>query len=74
MNELSFTEEDKQKMVNFLNMIAKHAEFKMNTGELIEYFRLLSSMQRDILPKIDANILEIKRVIESPESQDSKED
>lgn len=62
MLELKFNEEDKQKFVEFLNSVAKTAEFKMNTNELISYFRLLSHMQQVILPKINANILEIKAI------------
>ena len=65
MNEFNFTEEDKQKVVEFLNMIAKHAKLELNTAELIQYFKLLSHMQQKILPKLEANILEIKRVIEN---------
>jgi hypothetical protein len=64
MRELNFTEEDKHKFVEFLNSVAKHARFEMNTSELINHFKLLSHMQQKILPKIDANILEIKKVIE----------
>lgn len=67
MFELKFNEEDKKKFIDFLNMIAKHAKFEMNTQELIEYFKLLSHMQTKMLPKIDANILEIKRIVEPKE-------
>lgn len=67
MSEMHFSEEDKQKVIEFLNMIAKHAKFEMNTTELIQYFKLLSHMQVKILPKIEANILEIKKVIEPQE-------
>lgn len=65
MSELNFTEDDKKKTVEFLNMLSEHAEFKFNTNEVISYFKLLAHMQQKILPKIEANILEIKRVIES---------
>ena len=67
MSEMHFSEEDKQKVIEFLNMVAKHAKFEMNTTELIQYFKLLSHMQVKILPKIEANILEIKKVIEPQE-------
>lgn len=60
-----FTEDDKKKVVAFLNMVAKNAKFEMNTQEIIEYFKLLSHMQQQILPKIDSNIFEIKKVIET---------
>ena len=65
MGEHNFTEEDKLKFVDFLNSVARHAKFEMNTEELIKYFKLLSHMQTKIMPKIDANILQVKKVIES---------
>ena len=67
MIDNKFNEEDKKKVIEFLNIIAKKAEFKVNTSEIIEYFKLLSHMQQSILPKIDANILEVKRIINPPE-------
>jgi len=63
----NFSEDDKKRVVDFLNMVAKHADFKLNTNEIIEYFKLLSFMQQSLLPKLDANILEIKRVVEAKE-------
>lgn len=72
MTEMNFNEEDKQKVVEFLNMVAKHAKFELSTAELISYFKLLSHMQTKILPKIDSNILELKRVINTqPEQGDA---
>lgn len=73
MTPQNFTEEDKKKVILFLNMVAVHGSFNMKTAELIEYFKLLSFMQQTLIPKIDANILEIKRVIENKDSQESKE-
>jgi len=58
----SFTEEDKQKFIDFLNSVAIHAEFKLKTKELCDYFKLLAHMQQVMLRKIDANILEVKNV------------
>lgn len=74
MLEMKFTDEDKQKFVEFLNTVARSAEFKMKTDEIISYFKLLSYMQQKILPKIDANILEVKKVITAEEavSEDKK--
>ena len=59
-----FTEEDKEKLIHFLNFVAKNAEFKVNTQEIIDYFKLLNHMQTSILPKVEEHILEVKRVIE----------
>jgi hypothetical protein len=69
MTSLNFTEEDKKKVIQFLNMVAEHGSFDLKTGELIEYFKLLSFMQQTLIPKLDANILEIKRVIEAKEQK-----
>lgn len=63
--ENKFKEEDKEKLVEYLNCVAKHAKFNMDTSELINYFKLLSYMQGTLLPKINANILEVKRIVEA---------
>jgi hypothetical protein len=69
MNGKNFTEDDKKKFVEFLNCVAKHASFQLNTEELINYFKLLSHMQSVMLPKINDHILEVKRVVESNQEQ-----
>lgn len=68
--EYYFNEEDKVKIIEYLNMVAKHAEFTLNTADLINYYKLLSHMQTKILPKLDANILEIKRVTQEKSIQE----
>jgi len=69
MNPLSFTEDDKQKVIDFLNYVAKNAVFNnVKTEDVVVHFKLLAHMQQKILPKIDANILEVKRVIEAQET------
>ena len=67
-----FTEEDKKKVVEFLNMVAKHATFNIKTNELIDYFKLLAHMQQQILPKIEQHILEVVRVVEEDKSSKKK--
>ena len=63
MDNLRFNEKDKELVIDFLNIIAENAEFTFKTKELIKYFKLLSGMQQVILPKLEANILEPKKVI-----------
>lgn len=65
----NFNDDDKKKVVEFLNFVAQKAEFKMNTQEVIGYFKLLSYMQQELLPKIDSNVLEIKEINE-PEDEE----
>jgi hypothetical protein len=72
--ELSFKEEDKQKFVEFLNIVAKNATFTMKTDEIINYFKLLSFMQNSMLPKINANILEVIKVQEAKKDATSPEE
>ena len=74
MSPMRMSEEDKQKLIEFLNLVAKHAKFRLNTTELIQYFKVLSYMQQKLLPKIEANILEVKQVVEpdAVESQKSE--
>ena len=66
-----FNEDDKNRLVEFLNIIAKKAKFEMNTSEVIKYYGLLSFMQQELLPKIDANIMEIVKIVE-PEAEPEK--
>lgn len=61
----SFKDEDQEKVIKFLNHLAKHAQFTHTVAQSIEFFKLLTYMQQELLPKIDANVLEIKRVVEA---------
>ena len=65
----NFNDEDKKKVVRFLNMIAASARFDMNTVELIEYFKLLAYMQQTLIPKIDKHCLEVLKIIEPADSK-----
>lgn len=67
-----FKEKDKEQFIEYLNFVAKRAKFDdMTVQDTIKFFGLLSYMQKEILPRIEENILEVKRMIE-PNSE-SKE-
>jgi len=66
---IHFNEKDSEKVVEYLNLVAKHAKFEMNTQELIKYFKLLSYMQQELLPKVKSNVFEVKRIVE-PEKKE----
>lgn len=68
MGEMSFKEEDKQKIIEFLNIVAKNGTFNLKTDEIISYFKLLVHMQNVILPKVQANILEVIKVTEAKDA------
>jgi len=66
MLENKFTDEDKAKIVEFLNFIATKAEFNAwKTEDSVKHFKLLAHMQQVILPKIEANIFEVKEVVQA---------
>ena len=71
MDKMKFTREDKEKIVEFLNLVATHGKFELDTNQIIKYFKSLAHMQSVILPKVDANTLEIVKVHE-PEVQEPK--
>jgi hypothetical protein len=71
MNQFSFNDEDKKKVVDFLNFVAKNGKFEVNTQEIIDYFKLLSYMQGTLLPKIEANVLEITKITQAPQEDKS---
>ena len=73
MDNNKFTKEDKEKIIEFLNLVAKHAKFEMNTQEIITYFKALSFMQQTMLPKIEANILEVVRVVEGEDAEEASD-
>lgn len=69
ITEGKFTDADKTKVVEFLNMVALNAEFKFNTKQIIEYFKLLNFMQTTILKKISDNTFEIIAVHKPEETK-----
>ena len=76
--ENKFTEQDKQQVVEFLNFIATRATFpNWTTNDTIKHFKLLSYMQQTLLPKIDANILEVvsvRKLDETKQEESPKRD
>jgi hypothetical protein len=72
VDKLKFTEKDKEDVIKFLNTVAEKAQFSLNTKEIIDFFKLLSSMQQNIIPKIEANILEIKKVVQADPEEEKK--
>lgn len=65
----NFNEDDYKKITEFLNFVAKNAKFKVNTHEVIQYFGLLSHMQKEILPKVEKHILEVLEVHNNEEGK-----
>jgi len=63
--ENGFKEDDKKKIIEFLNIVADKSVFTLNTNEVIKYYGLLSYMQKDLLPKINDHILEVIKVVEA---------
>lgn len=75
MLDHKFTEADKTKLVDFLNFIATKATFpNWKTEDTVAHFKLLAHIQNIILPKIDANIFEMGKVVQLEKSpEETKE-
>lgn len=72
MHKDKFTEEDRNKVIDFLNFIAKKAEFNnWKTEDSITHFKLLAYIQQIVIPKIESNILEVKEVVQNKEKEES---
>lgn len=66
---MKFTERDKENALKFLNKVAERAKFDgLQVKEIIDIFGLLAWAQKELIAKIEANILEIVAVHEAPES------
>lgn len=65
MNRQNFTKEDHQKLIDFLNFVAKNAKFnEIQVKEMIEFVKLLGHVQ-NLVPKVEANILEVIKVVKA---------
>lgn len=62
MSDLKFKEADKNKIIDYLNFVSNSAKFNLDTNQCIKYYALLTYMQKELLPKIEANIFEIEKV------------
>lgn len=68
-----FKEEDRAKVVEFLNLIATLARFtNLDFKQIIKIYQLLNYMQTVILTKIDNNILEVVKSIPAEKVKPSK--
>lgn len=57
-----FTEEDREKLVKYLNLVHQKSSFNLTPQEILNYSVLLGHVQKHILPKIEKNILEVVEV------------
>ena len=70
--EGKFNKEDKENFIHFVNFVYKHAEFnKLSAKDTVTFAKLINYMETKVLPKIDANMLEIIDVINN---EDNKEE
>jgi hypothetical protein len=57
-----FTEDDYNSLSKFVNFVTRNAEFRLNVAGNIELYNYLAKIQKELLPKIEAHILEVKSV------------
>lgn len=64
-NPSRFKEDDKKKLVDFLNFVAKKAKFSdLDIKEVIEFYGLLSFCQQTLMKKINDHIVEVVKIHE----------
>lgn len=63
MEKKYFNEKDTEKLVSLLNFIATNAEFnRLKVQDILAFTKLLNWCQVELLPKIEANIFEVKEI------------
>lgn len=61
----NFTEKDTEKVVEFLNFVATKASFSgLKVSDVVQFYGLLAYCQKELLKKIEDNILEVKQLRE----------
>lgn len=74
MTDNNFKKEDKQQVIDFLNFIAENAKFDdWTTEKSIKHFRMLNFMQSRLLPLIEANTLEVNKIVPPKEEAKGEE-
>jgi hypothetical protein len=70
---MNFNQNDKEKVIEFLNLIALKADFNnMSVKDNIKLFGLLSFMQKTLIDKIDNNLLEVTKYVPPAEPKPKK--
>ena len=59
-----FSERDSDNLIKLLNFMNDHATFTLTNKQAIEWYGYLAWAQKDLLPKIQAHVLEIGKVKE----------
>jgi hypothetical protein len=68
-----FKEEDKEKVVEFLNFVAKNAKFSdLAIPDVIKFYGLLSFCQQTLLKKINSHIVDSIKIHTPPEPEPKK--
>ena len=68
----NFTEADIKKATELINFISDKAEFTLNQKEIIEHFQRLAWFQQQLIPKMEANILEVKNIVKAPAKEEGE--
>lgn len=70
---MTFTQQDKDALIKFLNYVAQKADFsKVTLAEQIDCFKNLNQIQTSVLTKIDHHLLEVVSVKEAKPADKAK--
>jgi hypothetical protein len=70
-DQMTFTEEDVNNLVDFYNLIVNKSEFTFTAQEAVKFSRL-AVLFKQHMDKVNSHILEVKKVIQSPEKKVKK--
>lgn len=64
MKPNSFTEKDSENLTKLLNLISQKGDFHLRVPDIIQMFGLLAWAQKELLPKINDHIFEVKEQVQ----------
>lgn len=67
-----FTEEDLAKAKKLVLIAAQEASYSGKLNEMAALINLVNWAQKELVPKIESNILEVKKVIQTKNGKETK--
>jgi hypothetical protein len=62
MNNKSFSDEDVRKLNQLMSVLVAKAQFTLALNEFVDVFNQVDWVKKDLIPRINAHILEVKSI------------
>jgi hypothetical protein len=73
MKKNAFTDKDAENLTKLLNLISQKGEFNLKVNDVIQLFGLLAWAQKELLPKINEHVFEVKELVKMKQEEESDE-